>query len=217
MSHSLYEVEALARRAARGAGLSWGLAEEAGRSTRWLAAAGLPGPEALADWLSRSEGLPHDLLCPADVGATWTARGGTLCPLIAGAALSDMAAELAARGGVTLGPTGAPLLMLPFVAAAARAGGAALAVEWAGLSAHFGERVSLRATDAGLHAAQATGIRVARRVHPPGGACAVRPGSRGHIPPRAAETLDAFAHRTYAPATPESRLGGAGAGLTDND
>ncbi|MFV1875593.1 hypothetical protein [Nioella sp.] len=29
--------------------------------------------------------------------------------------------------------------------------------------------------------------------------------------------LNAFAHRTYAPATEESRLAGAGAGLTDND
>ena len=31
------------------------------------------------------------------------------------------------------------------------------------------------------------------------------------------ETLGRLAHRTYAPATPESRLAGAGAGLTDND
>ena len=29
--------------------------------------------------------------------------------------------------------------------------------------------------------------------------------------------LGRFAHRTYAPATQESRLAGAGAGLTDND
>ena len=30
-------------------------------------------------------------------------------------------------------------------------------------------------------------------------------------------TLNAFAHRTYAPATEASRLKGAGAGLSDND
>ena len=31
------------------------------------------------------------------------------------------------------------------------------------------------------------------------------------------DTLNRFAHRTYAPATEESRLLGAGAGLSDND
>ena len=31
------------------------------------------------------------------------------------------------------------------------------------------------------------------------------------------DRLDAYAHRTYAPATGQSRMSGAGAGLTDND
>ena len=31
------------------------------------------------------------------------------------------------------------------------------------------------------------------------------------------DRLDAYAHRTYAPATRQSRMSGAGAGLTDND
>ena len=35
MSHSLGEVEALARKAARGGGYSWGMAEEAGFAVRW--------------------------------------------------------------------------------------------------------------------------------------------------------------------------------------
>ncbi len=31
------------------------------------------------------------------------------------------------------------------------------------------------------------------------------------------DRLTGYAHRTYAPATSQSRLAGAGAGLTDND
>ncbi|MEL7259121.1 MAG: DUF3726 domain-containing protein, partial [Pseudomonadota bacterium] len=46
MSWSLNEVESLARKAARGAGYSWGLAEEAGKATRWTCAAGWPGGTA---------------------------------------------------------------------------------------------------------------------------------------------------------------------------
>ncbi len=52
MSWSLNEIEGLARKAARGSGLSWGLAEEAGKATRWLCAAGLPGADALAGLLT---------------------------------------------------------------------------------------------------------------------------------------------------------------------
>ena len=45
------EVDALAKKAAKGAGMPWGLAAEAGKATRWLADRGLPGPAVLADLL----------------------------------------------------------------------------------------------------------------------------------------------------------------------
>ncbi len=54
---SLNEVEGLAGKAARGAGLAWGMAEETAKAARWLAACGLdwaPSLPALlaqhADW-----------------------------------------------------------------------------------------------------------------------------------------------------------------------
>ncbi len=50
---SLNEVETLAAKAARGAGLSWGLAEDVGRAARRLAAAGRP-------WASAVVGLSTD-------------------------------------------------------------------------------------------------------------------------------------------------------------
>lgn len=49
---SLNEAEALAAKAARGAGLSWGEAEDLGRAARWLAASGL-------DWATPLLGLLH--------------------------------------------------------------------------------------------------------------------------------------------------------------
>jgi len=50
---SLNEVETLAAKAARGAGLSWGLADDVGRAARRLAAAGRP-------WASAVVGLSTD-------------------------------------------------------------------------------------------------------------------------------------------------------------
>ena len=43
------------------------------------------------------------------------------------------------------------------------------------------------------------------------------PAPRRCVDETAWATLNAFAHRTYAPATEASRLSGAGAGLSDND
>jgi hypothetical protein len=41
--------------------------------------------------------------------------------------------------------------------------------------------------------------------------------SRVEIPNDIFDRLDSLAHKTYAPASEESRLAGAGAGLSDND
>ena len=50
---SLNEIESLALKAARGAGMSWGLAEEAAVAASWLAARSLPWAETLADLLAQ--------------------------------------------------------------------------------------------------------------------------------------------------------------------
>ena len=50
-NYSLAEIDALSRKACRGAGYSWGLAEDAGKAVRWLTAYGLPGAETLSELL----------------------------------------------------------------------------------------------------------------------------------------------------------------------
>lgn len=75
------EIEALCAKAARGAGLDWGLVEEAARSATVLDAAGLPGPEWLLDCLETPAGAALDL---TDPGARIA-----LCPIRTGAVLLD--------------------------------------------------------------------------------------------------------------------------------
>ena len=217
MTWSLNEIEALSRKAARGAGLSWGLAEEAGKAARWLVAQGLPGPQVLADLLTRNDGKDYETLCPHDDdGGHWTARGGTLCPLISGAALCDHASRLAAGEALHLGRTASPMLLLPYLDAAARIAGREVTVSWAGVTLTCG-------TPDGMPTDMAPDLTAdmvdAVSIHP-GNRCdtdAIPPTTRGDIPETTARTLDAFAQRTYAPETEASRLAGAGAGLTDND
>lgn len=211
MTWSLNEVEGLCRKAARGAGCSWGMAEEAGRAARWLAGVALPGPEALADLLARQDGAAYATLCPADTGADrWQATGGTLCPVATGAALSDSAAIL---GDATiLGRVAHPLLLVPFVAAASGISGRALTLTWPGAAFHFADDLRGRVTSP---AAQVDTAQIRRATAPdlPPLSCQLR----YDLAPDMAARLGALAHRTYAPDTEQSRLGGAGAGLSDND
>ena len=56
MNLTLAETESYLRKAARACGLDWGIAEEAGKAARWLAAFDLPGPELLLAHLQHLAG-----------------------------------------------------------------------------------------------------------------------------------------------------------------
>lgn len=209
---SLGEIEALARRAARGAGLPWGLADEAAGTAAWLESRGRPGAGLLAVLLARNDCLPYAALAPETDGPFWRAPGGRLCPVISGAALSDRAARLT-RGGLTLGPVSCPLLLAPFAAQAARETGVALQLDWPGarLTVHPD---GLRAEGEAVAAAEARAVALAPCAAP---AEAAPPARRRAAPSaEALETLTRLAARLLAPAAQGGRAG-AGAGRIDND
>ncbi len=217
MSFSLNEVEAMGKRAARGAGLPWGLAEEAGKAARWLTVRGLPGVQQLADILTRNDKRDYADLAPQDVDGIWQAPAGRLCPLITGAALCDRATEIAKGHLMELGKTAQPLLLVPYVAGAAKLTGAAITIAWDDVAVTLfsdGERID---GDHRSLAARSTARVLCRLADQMTG-----PTKEVHEPvvPVDAATwnqLAAFAQRTFAPATEASRLAGAGAGLSDNN
>ena len=71
---SLAEIRALATKAARGAGLEWGLAEEAGYAVAWLEARCAPGTQALASWLEVTGEMDAEH-CPIRIGAALVDAG----------------------------------------------------------------------------------------------------------------------------------------------
>ena len=216
MAFSQNEIEAMCKRAARGAGLSWGIAEEAGKAARWLSAHDLPGPEALAEILTRNDGKSYDDLVPISVENTWRARSGHLCPLISGAALSDRAALLAGGHPIKLGPTSLPLLIAPYAAGAARQSDGQLDLTWSGVVMTISaERVSI---DGDFAAVTVRGTEAVTCALSARSVNSVLTTTRGQtIDAETWSRLSAFAQRTFAPATEASRLSGAGAGLADND
>ncbi len=130
------EVETLCGKAARGAGMTWGHAEEAGRAAGWLVSRGLDGAAALLRQLREAEGKPASAICPAVAVGRWTATGDDpLCPIAVGAALSDfagLAAGLTGQGPLRIGPVSHPILLLPFLCDVAGALSAPVALDWDG-------------------------------------------------------------------------------------
>jgi hypothetical protein len=103
---ALSELRGLITKAARGAGLSWGLAEEAGWAAEWLARRGMPAADWATIWLAaRMEGR----VSPVEIGAALV-DAGTETPASRDKALPDGLA--------------APGYLLPFLHRIAQAGSA---------------------------------------------------------------------------------------------
>ncbi len=216
---SLNEVEVYSRRAARGAGMSWGLAEEAGKASRWLAERGLPGPELLVRLLEANDGRPYSSMAPVIANGRWQASDGDLCPVCSGAALSDHIDLLTSGKAISLSRLAYPLLLAPFLDRSWRKNDLCFELSWPNVrllvfangvtieggqeSEHLSEHVDEVEVTAGTH-------KDARPAH--------RPRTAGvRVPVAVWRKIEALAKRTYVPATEESRARGAGAGRTDND
>jgi len=206
---SLNETRAMARKATRGAGYGWGLADEAGRAVEGLCAMGLDGCEALADLLADA-GAHRS--APVIDGTVWRAEDGPLCPLQTGLALLDRCAALdLAATPIALQRVACPLLIVPFVADMSRLLKVAVRIDAGGghitiLGPGAATLSDFPQVPSDLCIALSTRAASPRKL-----------ASRAHPDPAAWAVLNALAHRTYAPATEASRQAGAGAGLTDND
>ena len=188
MAHS--ELRSLVTKAARGAGLSWGHAEEAGWAADWLARRALPAGEWAACWLA-------------------TAVEGRPGPVEIGTALSDRLADTDLPLSVELLPDGlpAPGYLLPFLHRIAERRGSIRIMDAIGTVARvdpdgtvaFGPSWSdsprnWRMTD-GNHPADPSRVRVT---------------------PSLIECLETLALRTTVPPSEASRRN-AGSATTDND
>ncbi len=198
---SLNEVEMTALKAARGAGYSWGLAEEAGKAVRWLAEREERDFGWLAPLLAILQAPPASLHCP----------------IARGAALADDPETALPAGMTELGVIHAPGLLLPFVAAAARTLREPLLLVCHGL--RFRTTPDEDAFECrGWHAlAQPAAVAITRGGPMPLLRQLRRKDGGVSTSVEFWRFLDPYVVRTYVPESDTSRLTGAGAGLNDND
>src|SRR5215207_2698904 len=187
---SLNEVESQATKAARGAGLPWGLAEDAGQAAR-----------KMAEWGQDWSAALLALLCSPNRGER----------LRRAAYLADRVSACQA-GSVIVGEVD-PSWAVPLLALAGRARRNSLTLRWAGHEIVTGGPAPERPIGSPGNVVLEVeiggrGTRIGQRT---------LPATRARVPAGRWREIDAFAARTYVPASAESRLVGAGAGLDDND
>ena len=204
-SWSLGETAALAIKAARGAGMPWGLADETGFAVSWLHARGIAGLSALCRYLCWRS---------TDRLTQWPdlATGNRCyCPIALGTAYLDGALP----DSFCIHNIREPVLILPFIAK--RSGARPAQVNLDQLYLHVSENgVLSRYPDTALLLSQAA-CTISLTADPPVIPAPMQTQRVASCFHGCVTTLQHFAGKTYAPATDESRLAGAGAGLNDND
>ena len=212
---SVGEAQSLLLKAARGVGLSWGLAQEASFAAAWFARHGVLEFDSFAKLfsaISTTKLAAAPWVSIEDSVRVWRIDDASvLCPISVGASLLDFGDPSAS----SFPALREPLLLLPFVDRLAKDTGQVLRLEWSNRSVTTSGHGCLGwsgASVGGDEPADAALQMVSRR--PCAQATAV---SRVDFSAEAFQQLSTLAHRTYVLATAESRLRGAGAGVHDND
>lgn len=209
------EIEQLCLKAARGAGMSWGLAEEAGFAAAWLALRGLDGPGALLAQLQTAQNRAWHEICPVVAAGTFrVAEGGQLCPIALGSALCDHVALAATQcDSLRVGPVTQPILLLPFLSEMAQARRQAIRIDWPGGTVVMD--ADGRASGDTETLAAAPLLEAELLAEPATNQPDTVPETLLVVPAATLGALNAFAMRITVPASTASRAGAGAAG--DND
>ena len=236
MRVSLNEVQATAQKAAVGSGHAYGIAEELARATRWLCERGFRGVEKLLHALREPQAAGLQIR-EGDAQISLDYEGDCLFVASAAASIGDLALLAQQRNSaLAVSCLSHPLLVIPYLFDVAQRTGV-LQAQWKSVD---GFDVCARAENGNLSLfapesltlfqARATDFicRFSETAEDPTSPCVLdhqqmsqrvldNIAQGAEINDQAWQTLNELAHRTYVPISEESRLSGAGAGLTDND
>lgn len=218
---SLNEVEQIARKAAKGNGLPWGVADEVAKSVRWLQAFGIDAISPFETVLRQLDHNHAQQYSSQTLNGIWQAPSKTLSPLLVGVSLSDCLGLLKVQRIVTA-EIRYPILAAGFLGQAALRKRDALEIGWDDVVLKLYRNEMIVSGDmAKLTAAKAKSLYCQ--------ACSDMTFNNAksqqmelhvgdtEVNAQAYQQLEVAVFKTYVEATEESRLHGAGAGLNDND
>jgi hypothetical protein len=232
MTLSLNEIEVTVRKAALGAGLPLGLAEDAGAVAGWLAAGGFPVAELMQEALASPHAGEPRLLRAGQIYRSAAGEGPCSALRLLPSACDLVLAAASGGGGTAVeAVVDLPVLAVAQAAIACAGGATPLAVEIEGRlrAATGGGRTAIVGTAAELSELRSAPVRIrgvrdedftaasAERTADLARArrSALEAGVR--VEEAAWRQIETLAARTLVPATAHSRERGAGAGLVDLD
>jgi len=204
MKTSLNELEAMVRKAARGAGWVPSLAMEAGKAAAWLSAVGLDGPKAALDALNQG---PRKTLAKRQ-GDIWDFDKASV--ISSGPSMFDLL-EVSPEAKVTLTHADQTPFLLGYA-------GVAAIIHQTRYQIVSGDQM-YQVTAAGTGQETSTTTQAMTIITRCANAPDIQPTRTDavNVDELVWSRLAALAAKSYVPATDASRLKGAGAGLTDND
>ena len=116
---SLSEIDTTSKRAAKGAGFSWGISEEIGKNMRLLELFGLSGIKNLNKYLKDYKKKQFQKI--ALISEINETKKNPFCPIILGTNFIDQVNLLDKKNGIKIINVAFPILFLPFVSRASEA------------------------------------------------------------------------------------------------
>lgn len=208
MRRTLNEIEVSIRKAASGVGLEYGTAEDAGRAAAWLVRQGLDGVAAVLASIRRGS---------SDIGfdpAVDAASAGRGYAAIIGPSLID---RLIAGGDgetVSVRNPDSALMVIGLAGVASEDHGVVIEIDCDGSISRIPAAGPMAAAAIPEPCARLSLKRIGAGV--PGRQAAEASGG-ADVPAELWDEVQAYAARTYVPASQLSRALGAGAGSIDND
>lgn len=217
MKRSLNEIEHTSRKAARGCGLPWGVADEVGKAVRWLHVYGIDGVSMLINLLKQQDHHNFEKYSPVNLESPWRGRNQTLSPIAVGMSLCDCL-EAMADAEIKVNRVAYPALIAGFLGQTSLVPGQSVVLQWNNIKLSlYRDGLVVEGADAMLMLEKAETLDCARYPFP-GEAKTKKPHiGDAEVSVDSWAELEGHAYLTYVKATEESRLSGAGAGLTDND
>ena len=218
MKRSLNEIEQTCRKAARGSGLPWGVADDTGRAIRWLHAFQLDGISSLVALLERLDHQRPVDYAPESLDGVWQGPYNVLSPIMTGLALGDCMGFMQGRS-IETREIACPILVAGYVGQTILNREQSVTIGWLsiGLSIYRG-RLTIIGDKGDLYTDRAGRLTCENAPfdYDCGDSRYPQVGDT-RVNAEAWEEIENRAHLTYVKATEASRLSGAGAGLNDND
>jgi hypothetical protein len=216
-NYSNKELRAFATRAARGAYMPWGLAEEAAASVAWLERHGIDVVRAYVALLDANDGTDPAELAP-DLGRDKTGQPAKarICPIMAGSYVSDLRGTNLTDGPLEIENMNAPILLVPFLVWVARDLGCSLSVQWGRVHVLVsGEGIEVVTGSDDLAVTMPQDVAISVSSDTPKLSGIVRP--RTDITDQDRMELERFFHRTLLPESETSKSSGAGGNRIDDE